>query len=113
MKRRTWLIGAAATAGVVVIAIAMPLAGVVFVLDGVLIGAGDGRFLAWAGVVSLVAYLPFVLAVRQLAPRGAGHESEALVWLWVAYGGFMLARMLTLVLRVRSDAWIRTGADLT
>jgi hypothetical protein len=35
-----------------------------------------------------------------------------LVWLWVAYGGFMLARMLTLVLRARTDTWIRTGSDL-
>lgn len=32
-----------------------PVAGVVFVLDGVLIGAGDGRYLAYAGVWTLVA----------------------------------------------------------
>ena len=31
-----------------VAALAQPVAGVVFVLDGVLIGAGDGRYLAWA-----------------------------------------------------------------
>jgi hypothetical protein len=32
-----------------------------------------------------------------------------LTWLWVAFGGFMLARMLTLVVRERSDAWLITG----
>ena len=31
-----------------VAAVAQPLAGIVFVLDGVLIGAGDGVYLAWA-----------------------------------------------------------------
>ena len=102
---------AAASAGVLVIAIAMPLAGVVFVLDGVLIGAGDGRFLAWAGVASLVAYLPFVLAVRELAPRGEGHEQEAVIWLWVAFAvAFMVARGLATYLRSRGNRWLVLGA---
>jgi putative MATE family efflux protein len=77
---------------------------VVAVLDGVLIGAGDGRYLALAGVISLVAYVPLALTVRAL--------DAGLVWLWAAYGGFMLARMVTLVLRARTDRWIRTGSDL-
>ncbi len=33
-----------------VVAAIQPLSGVVFVLDGVLIGAGDGAYLAWAGL---------------------------------------------------------------
>ena len=49
----------------------MPMAGWVFVLDGVLIGAGDGRFLAWAGMATLVVYVPFALAVREATPRRA------------------------------------------
>jgi putative MATE family efflux protein len=87
----------------VVVAVVTPIAGVVYVLDGVLIGAGDGRYLALAGLLSLLAYVPLALTVRWL--------DAGLIWLWVAYGGFMLARMLTLVLRVRTDAWIRTGSD--
>ena len=35
-----------------VAAVLQPVAGVVFVLDGVLIGAGDGRYLAVAGLVA-------------------------------------------------------------
>ena len=89
----------------VVVAVITPIAGVVYVLDGVLIGAGDGRYLALAGLLSLLAYVPLALTVRWL--------DAGLIWLWVAYGGFMLARMLTLVLRVRTDAWIRTGSDLS
>ena len=88
----------------VVVAIITPVAGIVYVLDGVLIGAGDGRYLALAGLISLLAYVPLALMVRWL--------DAGLVWLWVAYGGFMLARMLTLVLRARTDTWIRTGSDL-
>jgi hypothetical protein len=41
----------------------------------------------------------------------AVHATQAgLLWLWVAYGGFMAARMTTLLLRARGDAWARTGA---
>jgi len=85
----------------VVAALVQPISGVVFVLDGVLIGAGDGGYLAWAGVLTLVAYLPLAGAVLL---TGAG-----LGWLWAAYAGFILARMVTLVHRERGDAWLVTG----
>lgn len=90
--------------GVVVIVLAAlaPLAGVVYVLDGVLIGAGDTRYLALAGTLVLLAYVPLALLVA--------HTDAGLVWLWAAYGVFMLARMLTLVLRARTQAWVRLGA---
>ena len=44
--------GAPRTASVVIVAVALmqPLAAIVFVLDGILIGAGDARYLAWAMV---------------------------------------------------------------
>ncbi len=65
-----------------VAAVFQPVAGVVFVLDGVLIGAGDGRYLAWGGVVVLAAFAPLAWpAVLLPATAGAG-----LLWLWVAFG---------------------------
>ena len=36
--------------------------------------------------------------------------SAGLVALWWAFGGFMLARFATLLVRERSDAWLVTGA---
>jgi Na+-driven multidrug efflux pump len=87
-----------------VVALVTPIAGVVFVLDGVLIGAGDGRYLALAGLAALVAYLPMAWAVDDLR--------AGLVWLWVGYGGFMTARMLTLLYRIRGDRWARVGSEL-
>jgi Na+-driven multidrug efflux pump len=97
----------AAVVALVVAAVTMPMAGWVFVLDGVLIGAGDGRFLAWAGVVTLLVYVPFALAVRAWAPDGA----VGLAWLWAAFAGvFMLARAATTGWRARGNAWMVTGA---
>lgn len=84
----------------------LPVAGWVYVLDGVLIGAGDGRFLAGAGLLTLVAYGPMAVAVWALAPPGA----VGLAWLWAAFGGgFMLARALTTGLRARGDRWLVLG----
>jgi putative MATE family efflux protein len=98
---------AAATAGLVVVAVFLPMAGWVFVLDGVLIGAGDGRYLAAVGVLTLVAYVPAALAVGAWAPPGAA----GLAWLWVAFAGvFMAARALTTGLRARGSRWMVTGA---
>ena len=87
---------------VLVVAVQAPLAGVVYVLDGILIGAGDARYLALAGLVSLAVYLPVALAVRHL---GVG-----LGWVWAAYAVFMTMRALTLGVRARGNAWIRVGA---
>ena len=88
-----------------VAALGQPVAGVVFVLDGVLIGAGDGRYLARAGLVTLVAYAPVALL---LAAYSAG-----LVAIWVAFCSvFMGARLVVLVRRARGDAWLVTGAGV-
>ncbi len=84
----------------VILAIGLPLAGLVFVLDGVLIGAGDGRYLAVTGVLNLLAYLAALPFVGELA------------WLLAAFTFVYLgARALTLGLRARGSAWIITGAE--
>ncbi|MBB5750525.1 MATE family efflux transporter [Micrococcus sp. TA1] len=106
---------AAATAGLLVLAASQPVSGFVFVLDGVLIGAGDARYLALAGVVNLVVYLPALAGLAWLA-SGAAQGGQApgagvqLALLWAGFAGvFMGARAVTLGLRARSDAWMRTG----
>jgi putative MATE family efflux protein len=87
----------------VVAAIGQPVAGVVFVLDGVLIGAGDGAYLAWAGVAVLAVYTPVALL--------AGTLGGSVVAVWVAMMAvFLGARAVLLVGRARSDAWLVTGA---
>jgi putative MATE family efflux protein len=99
---------AALTLALWVIAAGQPLAGYVFVLDGVLIGAGDARYLAIAGVVNLAAYLPLLLAVRSAGVDGGA----GLLWLWAAFSlGYMLARAITLGLRARTDRWMVLGSN--
>ncbi|MDQ4054261.1 MAG: MATE family efflux transporter, partial [Actinomycetota bacterium] len=86
----------------IVAALGQPVAGVVFVLDGVLIGAGDGTYLAWAGTVVLLAYAPVAILLGVL---GGG-----LVWIWVSFSAvFMGARLVALLHRERTDRWLVTG----
>jgi putative MATE family efflux protein len=84
-----------------------PLAGVVFVLDGVLIGAGDGRYLAWAGVVVLAVSTPAVVVTARLAD-GAGAGAA---WVWASFGlAFIGTRAAALLHRARGTRWLVTGA---
>jgi putative MATE family efflux protein len=91
----------------IVLAVAQPVCGVVFVLDGVLIGAGDAKYLAIAGVVNLVPFVPALVVPAMLGAGGAA----GLAWLSVAFFGvYMLARLATLGWRVRGAAWMSAGA---
>jgi len=91
----------------IVLAVAQPLCGVVFVLDGVLIGANDARYLALAGGLNLVVYAPVLIALVVWHPGGA----TGLAWLAVAFFGvYMLARVVTLGWRIRRPAWMTQPA---
>ncbi|MFK3729700.1 MATE family efflux transporter [Streptomyces sp. NPDC088090] len=85
-----------------VVAVSQPVSGVVFVLDGVLMGAGDGPYLAWAMLLTLAVFAPVALLVPVL---GGG-----LTALWWAMTLMMVVRLGTLWFRMRSGRWIVTGA---
>lgn len=100
-------VAAAARPALLVAACAMPLAGAVFLFDGILMGAGDGRYLAGAGLVTLVPYAPLAVAVAHGLPAAVS-PAGGLAWLWAAFAWvFMGARGLTTGLRVRGTAWRR------
>ena len=92
----------AALPALLLVGVSQPISGIVFVLDGVLMGAGDGPYLAWAMLLTLAAFAPVALLVPTL---GGG-----LTALWAAMTLMMTVRMLTLWLRSRSGRWIVTGA---
>jgi putative MATE family efflux protein len=75
-----------------------PVAAAVFALDGILIGAGDTRYLAWAMTASLAVFAPLAL----LAPD--------LTALWWALNGLVFFRLLTLVPRFVRGGWAVVGA---
>lgn len=90
----------------VLMAVGQPLAGVVYVLDGVLMGASDARYLALAGLLNLVPFLPALWLIAALAPAGAG----GLAWLTIGFFGvYMAARAVTLGARVRGSRWMTVG----
>ncbi|WP_299529518.1 MATE family efflux transporter [uncultured Streptomyces sp.] len=85
-----------------VVALSQPIAGVVFVLDGVLMGAGDGRYLAVAMLITLAVFAPIAL----LIPSWGG----GLTALWWAMTLMMTVRLITLWVRARSGRWVVIGA---
>ncbi len=90
----------------VVLGLTLPLGAYVFVLDGVLMGAGDARYLAWTSLVNVAVYMPILWAVTRLVPSGV----PALVSLVACFTiVFMLARAVTLGLRTRGSRWIVLG----
>ena len=85
-----------------VVGATLGLAGYVYLLDGVLIGAGDGPYLAKAGLINLAVYGPLAL-LALLLPAG----EPALLGLWAAFTlGFMGARAVTLGARAHGDRWM-------
>jgi putative MATE family efflux protein len=80
-----------------------PVAGVVFALDGVLLGAGDAAFLRTTTLLAAVAaFLPLVWASLAFGWGLAG--------IWTGLAGFMLVRLAAVTLRARSDRWAVAGA---
>ncbi|MEY2402539.1 MAG: hypothetical protein QOD38_90 [Acidimicrobiaceae bacterium] len=84
------------------VALLQPVNGVVFVLDGILIGAGDLRYMAWAMVGAAAVFAAGGACVLVLG-LGVG-------WLWAAIGLFMVARLVGLGARFRTGRWAVTGA---
>lgn len=87
----------------VIVALSQPICGIVFVLDGVLMGAGDGPYLAWAMLLTLAVFTPAALLVPAL--------DGGLTALWATMTLMMAMRMLTLWVRTRSGGWVVTGAS--
>ena len=80
-----------------------PLSGVAFALDGILIGAGDQRFMARAMTASALVATA-VMAAGRLADLGIG-------WLWAAIWVFVACRSVILGARFRGNHWVVLGAD--
>lgn len=84
------------------VALLQPVNALAFVLDGVLIGAGDLRFLAWA---MFGAALLFGASAGSVLAFGLG-----IGWLWAAIGLLMVTRAVTLGLRFSGGRWLVEGA---
>jgi putative MATE family efflux protein len=86
------------------VALMQPVAALVFVLDGILIGAGDSRYLALAMAAATAVFLPCAAAVLVF--------HLGLLALWGAIWVFVLARLYGMLRRYRTSAWLVTGASV-
>jgi len=83
----------------------MPLNGAVFALDGILIGAGDTRFLMWGTLAASAVYVP--VAVLALV------NDWGIFGIWCGLAGLIVVRLVTCGARFAGDRWARTGLPAT
>jgi putative MATE family efflux protein len=87
-----------------VFALLMPVNGAVFALDGILIGAGDTRFLMWGMLSAAAVYIPVALLALD---QGWGIKG-----VWAGLAGLILVRLATCGARFTSSRWALTGAPV-
>jgi putative MATE family efflux protein len=84
-------------------ALMQPTGALVFALDGILLGAGDTRYLAWAMAFSALAvFVPIALL--------ALHHHWGVVGVWWGINALMVARLLTIGARFLGRRWVVVGA---
>ena len=85
-----------------IVAWIQPLNAVVFVFDGIFIGANDVAYMFKAMLIAVLGlYTPLALLWVFWLDGG-------LISAWCAYQGLMIGRFLTLLHRYRSDGWLQT-----
>lgn len=83
----------------------IPVAGVVFALDGVLLGAGDAAYLRTTTMLAALAgFLPAIWLALVFDWGVAG--------IWTGLIAFMLARLVAVTARAASGRWARVGTDV-
>ena len=80
----------------------MPANGAVFALDGILIGAGDTRFLMWGMLAAAAVYIPVALL--------ALHAGWGITGVWCGLAALIAVRLLTCGTRFAGGRWALTGA---
>jgi putative MATE family efflux protein len=85
-----------------IFALMQPFNGAVFALDGILIGAGDTRFLMWGMLAASGVFIPVALASLAF---GWG-----IVGVWAGIAGLIAVRLATCGVRFSSRRWAVAGA---
>lgn len=97
-----------AAIGMVMMGAAMPLQGWMWALDGILIGAGDFRYLAAACATAAAAHIVVLAAVVGLAAPLLPDDAARCVALWLVFNLVLMGgRAVANGLRARTDRWMR------
>ena len=96
------------TVGMVTLGLFLPLGGWMWALDGILIGAGDYRFLAGTCCMVAVVYAGSIIAMLAVNAALSPNDAVRMVELWTLINVvFIGGRGLANGLRTRGDAWMR------
>ena len=82
-------------------ALMQPLAGIVFALDGILIGAGDTAFLMWSMLAASALFITLALLTLRL--------DWGIVGVWAALDALIAARLVLLSVRFVGRRWAVLG----
>lgn len=96
--------------GMVAVGIMMPLQGWMWALDGILIGAGDFRYLALSCTASAIVHIGalgiLVFCINPYLPN----DLTRIVVLWLVMGVFLMGgRGVANGLRARCDTWMKNA----
>lgn len=96
--------------GMVAVGVMMPLQGWMWALDGILIGAGDFRYLALSCTVSAIVHIGalgiLVFCINPYLPN----DLARIVVLWLVMGAFLMGgRGVANGLRARRDTWMKNA----
>jgi putative MATE family efflux protein len=93
--------------GMVVVGVTLPLSGWMWAVDGILIGAGDYRYLAATCIITACIYLPSLAGIGVLCNGSAVPDTVRMTALWAAVTLLFIGiRAIFNALRVRGDAWL-------
>lgn len=96
------------TVGLVTLAVFLPLGGWMWALDGILIGAGDYRYLALTCTITALVYFPCLAAIGAASGSALASDTARTIALWsVINVVFIGLRALFNALRVRGDNWMK------
>ena len=84
-----------------IFALTLPFSGAVFALDGILIGAGDGPYLAGS---MLAAFAVCAAVLGGVLVAGGGIRE-----VWLAIAVLVAVRLATMAARFRRRRWLVTG----
>ena len=96
------------TVGMMVLGIFLPLGGWMWAVDGILIGAGDYRYLAAGCAATAVVYLPALWGLHLADGVILTNDAVRMAVLWTVINLlFIGARAIFNGLRIRTDRWMR------
>lgn len=99
--------------GMTILGLFLPLAGWMWALDGVLIGAGDHRYLAKACSVMAVVYLTFLALTSVFDVIVDANDVIRTITLWVVLNAVYIGgRAIGNSLRIRNDTWMDSALKM-